>query len=56
MNHTTILSIIKSFGFPITIRKMTAEAFVEAKASTGDNRAIKCLQVLSEARASAQSN
>lgn len=56
MNNTTILSIIKSFGFPITIRKMTTEAFVEMKAAAGDDRAIKCLQALSAARACAQSN
>ena len=56
MKHTTILSIIKSFGFPITIRKMTAETFVESKAAAGDDRAIKCLQALAEARVSAQSN
>lgn len=56
MNHTTILSIIKFFGFPITIRKMSAEAFVESKATDGDDRAIKCLQALSAARACAQSN
>lgn len=56
MNHTKILNIIKFFGFPITIRKMTAEAFVEMKAAAGDDRAIKCLQAISAARASAQSN
>jgi hypothetical protein len=46
MNHTTILSIIKSFGFPITIRKMTAEAFVEMKAKEGNQKAAECLAVL----------
>ena len=56
MKHTTILSIIKSFGFPITIRKMSAQSFVESKATAGDDRAIKCLQAISAARASAQSN
>jgi hypothetical protein len=52
MNHTKILSIIKSFGFPVLIRKMPAEAFVKEKASAGDDRAIKCLQALADYRAS----
>jgi hypothetical protein len=35
---------------------MAAEAFVEMKAVSGDERAIKCLQALSAARACEQSN
>jgi hypothetical protein len=37
---------IKRFGFPITIRKMTALEFVEMKAKEGNQKAAECLAVL----------
>lgn len=50
MNHTKMLSIIKSFGFSVHIRKMPAETAVILKAAAGNERAIKCVEALSIAR------
>ncbi len=46
MNHTQMICEIKRFGFPITIRKMTALEFVEMKAKEGNQKAAECLAVL----------
>jgi hypothetical protein len=46
--HSQSLCIIKHFGFPITIRKMTAFEFVQKKAIAGDKKAIECLNQLTK--------
>jgi hypothetical protein len=46
MNRTQMICTIKSFGFPVDIRKMTALEFVEMKAKEGNQKAIECLAAL----------
>ena len=56
MNHTKMLSIVKSFGFSVNIRTMPAETAVNLKAAAGNERAIKCVKALADYRASERDN